>query len=131
RAPPGRAAPQARRSRPWTSPVKRLSFWTTAPRRPPAAEPAERSGTRVRGALGRLRPIVSRGYASGQIRSDVALDLTNVITNLENDLTADRDVDVGRRIALLHAKIATRRRENALSPGLADELNRVLATIAA
>ncbi|QKW34028.1 hypothetical protein HUT06_08300 [Actinomadura sp. NAK00032] len=100
----------------------------TAPERPPAAEPA---GTRVRGALGRLRPIVSRGHAAGQIRSDVALDLTNVITSLEHDLTADRDVDVGRRIALLHDKIATRRREHALSPGLADELNRVLATIAA
>ncbi|MER7546720.1 hypothetical protein [Actinomadura sp.] len=95
---------------------------------PPAAEPA---GTRVRGALGRLRPIVSRGYASGEIRSDVALDLTNVINNLENDLGSDRNVDVGRRIALLHDKIDTRRRERALTPALADELNRVLATIQA
>jgi serine/threonine-protein kinase len=86
---------------------------------------------RVRGALGRLRPIVSRGYASGEIRSDVAIDLTNVITNLENDLTADRNVDVGSRVAQLHDKIDTRRRERALTPGLADELNRVLATIRA
>ncbi|MFA1541136.1 protein kinase domain-containing protein [Actinomadura monticuli] len=101
----------------------------TAPSdRAPAAAPA---GTRVRGALDRLRPIVSRGYASGEIRSDVAIDLNNVITNLQNDLTADQDVDVGSRVALLYEKIATRRRERALTPGLADELNRVLATIRA
>ncbi|NKZ07348.1 protein kinase domain-containing protein [Actinomadura latina] len=101
---------------------------TAAPDTRPATGPA---GTRVRGALGRLRPIVSRGYASGEIRSDVAIDLNNVITNLENDLTADRNVDVGRRVALLHDKIDTRRRERALTPGLADELNGVLATIQA
>lgn len=89
---------------------------------PPAAAP------RVTDALGRLRPIVSRGYAAGEIRSDVAIDLDNVITNLENDLTADRGVDVGGRIAELQDKIITRRRERGLSPGLADELNRVLAT---
>ncbi|GAA4366888.1 hypothetical protein GCM10023088_14200 [Actinomadura verrucosospora] len=96
-----------------------------APRTPPP------TASRVTDALGRLRPIVSRGYAAGEIRSDVAIDLDNVITNLENDLTADRDVDVGGRIAELHDKIATRRRERGLSPGLADELNRVLATVRA
>ncbi|SNR49435.1 protein kinase domain-containing protein [Actinomadura mexicana] len=90
--------------------------------RPPAGAP------RVTDALGRLRPIVSRGYAAGEIRSDVAIDLDNVITNLENDLTADRGVDVGGRIAELRDKIITRRRERGLSPGLAAELNRVLAT---
>lgn len=101
---------------------------TAPPDRAPTAAP---SGTRVRGALDRLRPIVSRGYASGEIRSDVAIDLNNVITNLQNDLTADQDVDVGGRVALLYEKIAARRRERALTPGLADELNRVLATIQA
>ncbi|GGT77697.1 protein kinase domain-containing protein [Actinomadura citrea] len=100
---------------------------------PPAPAPTLRtpppaSAPRVTDALGRLRPIVSRGYAAGEIRSDVAIDLDNVITNLENDLTADREVDVGGRIAELHDKIITRRRERGLSPGLADELNRVLAT---
>ncbi|MEV0662412.1 hypothetical protein ACIBI3_23830 [Actinomadura luteofluorescens] len=93
-------------------------------RTPPAA-----TAPRVTDALGRLRPIVSRGYAAGEIRSDVAIDLDNVITNLENDLTADRNVDVGGRIAELHDKIVTRRRERGLSPGLADELDRVLATV--
>ncbi|MFG2250268.1 protein kinase [Spirillospora sp. NPDC048823] len=96
----------------------------------PAPERGRRAAeTGVADALGRLRPIVSRGYTSGEIRSDVAIDLNNVITNLENDLTADRDVDVDRRIDLLQAKIVTRRRERGLSPDLADELNRILATI--
>lgn len=101
---------------------------------PPAPAPTFRppqsaAAPRVTDALGRLRPIVSRGYAAGEIRSDVAIDLDNVITNLENDLTADRNVDVGGRIAELHDKIVTRRRERALSPELAEELNRVLATV--
>ncbi|MGW2311452.1 protein kinase domain-containing protein [Actinomadura luteofluorescens] len=101
---------------------------------PPAPAPTFRppqsaTAPRVTDALGRLRPIVSRGYAAGEIRSDVAIDLDNVITNLENDLTADRNVDVGGRIAELHDKILTRRRERALSPELAEELNRVLATV--
>lgn len=90
--------------------------------RPPAA-------AGVTDALGRLRPIVNRGYSTGQIRSDVALDLTNVITNLENDLTADRAVDLEQRIDLLQDKIVTRERERGLSPALAAELNRVLASI--
>lgn len=93
----------------------------------PENEPETEAG--VTDALGRLRPIVSRGYTTGQIRSDVAIDLNNVITNLENDLTSDRDVDVEERIDLLQDKIFIRERERALSPGLADELNRVLATI--
>ena len=72
---------------------------------------------------------MNRGYSTGQIRSDVALDLTNVITNLENDLTADRAVDLEQRIDLLQDKIVTRERERGLSPALAAELNRVLASI--
>jgi serine/threonine-protein kinase len=97
----------------------------TSPPTPPRTDPG------VTSALGRLRPIVSRGYTSGEIRSDVAIDLNNVITNLENDLTSARRVDVNQRIALLQDKIVTRQRERGLSPDLADELNRVLATIQA
>lgn len=40
-------------------------------------------------------------------------------------------MDVNRRIASLQDKIVTRQRERGLSPDLADELNRVLATIQA
>ncbi|NDU73121.1 hypothetical protein GWI34_10820 [Actinomadura sp. DSM 109109] len=94
----------------------------------PTFRTAPPNAPRVTEALGRLRPIVSRGYATGEIRSDVAIDLDNVITNLENDLGSDRDVDVDVRLAELRAKIVTRQRERGLSPGLAGELTRVLAT---
>ncbi|MGI5204233.1 protein kinase domain-containing protein [Spirillospora sp. CA-108201] len=104
---------------------------SAAPPAPAPWTPPPATASRATDALGRLRPIVSRGYAAGEIRSDVAIDLDNVITNLENDLTADRNVDVGGRIAELRDKIVTRRRERGLSPGLADELNRVLATVQA
>ncbi|HEY8482928.1 MAG TPA: protein kinase [Spirillospora sp.] len=96
---------------------------------PPAYDKAPARTTAVTEALGRLRPIVHRGYSSGQIRPDVAIDLNNVITNLENELTSDQDVDVEQRIGLLRDKIATREREQALSPDLAAELTGVLATI--
>ncbi|WP_165970769.1 protein kinase [Actinomadura sp. 6K520] len=96
---------------------------------PPAARGGRAAEAGVTDALGRLRPIVSRGYSSGEIRSDVAIDLNNVITNLENDLTSDQAVDVAQRIGLLREKIVTRERERGLSPGLAAELDRVLATV--
>ncbi|WP_165958938.1 protein kinase [Actinomadura sp. KC345] len=102
---------------------------TPVPESPPPGRDARAAEPAVAGALERLRPIVDRGYSAGEIRSDVAIDLTNVITNLENDLTAGREVDVEQRIDLLQEKIATRRSERGLSPDLADELNRVLATI--
>ncbi|MFC4050215.1 hypothetical protein ACFOY4_11005 [Actinomadura syzygii] len=88
-----------------------------------------RRGTgRVASALGRMRPIVSRGYAAGEIRSDVAIDLDAAIADLANDLAADRKVDVNRRVGLLRARIDARRRERGLSPDVADQLTRVLAT---
>src|SRR5690606_41309046 len=90
RAPGTVAPPTGTHAEPTPSPPRREA-------RPPAAA--------VTDALGRLRPIVNRGYSTGQIRSDVALDLTNVITNLENDLTADRAVDLEQRIEIGRAHV--------------------------
>ncbi|MFD0685207.1 protein kinase domain-containing protein [Actinomadura fibrosa] len=97
--------------------------------RSPSASPRRSVETDVTAALGRLRPIVSSGYASGEIRSDVAIDLDNVIANLERDIASDRIVNVTARIASLQQKIVTRLRERALSRELADRLTGVLATI--
>ncbi|MFI0482373.1 protein kinase [Actinomadura sp. 9N215] len=114
-----------------------VAIFVSAPRSPvtvPPPSPADTAARDVTGAVGRLRPIVSRGYTSGEIRSDAAIDLNNLITNLENDLTSDRSRKanrrtVSRRIALLQDKIVARQRERALSRDVAAELNRVLATI--
>ncbi|HEU5024857.1 MAG TPA: protein kinase [Spirillospora sp.] len=103
---------------------------TPAPASSPGARPTASSGSAgVSAALRRLRPVVNRGFASGEIRSDVALDLDNVITNLENDLLAGRPVNVPERIAQLRDKILTRLREQGLSRELADQLTGVLSAV--
>ncbi|MEU5884149.1 hypothetical protein [Spirillospora sp. NPDC047279] len=81
--------------------------------------------------LGRLRPIVERAFVRGEIRSDVAVDLGNVINDLRNDLLLGQQVDIGRRLAQLHEKITTRLREQGLSRDTAERLTRVLSTVPA
>ncbi|MFI0410119.1 protein kinase [Actinomadura sp. 3N508] len=110
-----------------------VAILVSAPRTPALAPPPRAEAS---DALGRLRPIVSRGYTSGEIRSDVAIDLNDQITNLENALASGRGGEVrrravNRRIALLQDEIVARRRDRGLSPDVAAELNRVLATIQA
>ncbi|WP_160573506.1 protein kinase domain-containing protein [Actinomadura physcomitrii] len=117
------AQPQATRSTPADTPAPAPA---SSPGSGPTASPVPAG---VSDALGRLRPIVDRGSASGEIRPDVALDLDNVITNLENDLLARRPVDVSERIAQLREKIRTRLREQGLSRELADQLTGVLSAV--
>jgi serine/threonine protein kinase len=77
--------------------------------------------------LGRLQPIVDSGQASGRIRSDVAVDLNNSITNLRNDLAAGRTAEASRNLSLLREKIDTRLRERALDERVAAQMTDVLA----
>jgi hypothetical protein len=78
--------------------------------------------------LGRLQPIVDSGQASGRIRSDVAVDLNNSITNLRNDLAAGRTAEAARNLRLLREKIDTRLRERALDESVAAQMTHVLAS---
>ncbi|WP_165964284.1 protein kinase [Actinomadura sp. KC216] len=110
-----------------------VAILVSAPRTPALVPPPRAEAS---DAPGRLRPIVSRGYTSGEIRSDVAIGLNDQITNLETALASGRDRDVrrravNRRIALLRDEIVARQRERGLSPDVAAELNRALATIRA
>ena len=41
-------------------------------------------------ALAQMASVVQQGLAAGEIRSDVALDFTNLVTNLRNDIIAGR-----------------------------------------
>lgn len=91
--------------------------------------PEVTDGTRALDVLGRLKPIVDREFTLGKIRSDVAVDLGNVITNLRNELLQGRQVDLGERLAQLQEKIATRLREQGLTQDTADRLTRVLSTV--
>ncbi|GLZ10374.1 hypothetical protein Acsp04_06090 [Actinomadura sp. NBRC 104425] len=112
---------------------------TATPTEPtaPAPEPTETASsgpsatgravdTSTLGVLGRLQPLVDHGRASGRIRDDVALDLTNLINNLRNEVAAGRAVDVDARVAELRRKIDTRLRERALTADAAAELTGVL-----
>ncbi|TDD90801.1 hypothetical protein [Actinomadura rubrisoli] len=98
----------------------------TAPSGPSRPDP---SAGRTGDAVARLRPIVRGGYAAGEVRSDVAIDLDNLLSALERDLASDRRVDVAARVAQLRGRIAARLRDRGLSRALADRLNRALATI--
>jgi serine/threonine-protein kinase len=81
--------------------------------------------------LGRLQPIVDRGQATGAIRSDVAVDLNNSITNLRNDLASGRTGDAPLKLARLREKIETRLRERPLDDEVAARMTDVLAGTAA
>jgi eukaryotic-like serine/threonine-protein kinase len=69
-------------------------------------------------AYARLRAVVEQGKTSKQLRPDVATDLLNFVTPLQNAKAADVD----RRIAALRRKINDRAREGALSPARATQL---------
>ncbi|GAA2401498.1 hypothetical protein GCM10010191_05980 [Actinomadura vinacea] len=92
---------------------------------PPAPAPS------VIETLGRLQPIVDSGQASGAIRSDVAVDLNNLITNLRNDLASGRTADTQLKLVQLREKIATRLRERALDDDVAARMTDVLSSAAA
>ncbi|MFI0355995.1 protein kinase [Actinomadura sp. 9N407] len=77
--------------------------------------------------LGRLQPIIDGGRASGEIRSDVAVDFNNLITNLRNDLAAGRTEGIDQDLARIREKIATRTRERALDREVAARMNAVLS----
>lgn len=89
-----------------------------------ATQPPDQQRTLA--ALARMRPLVQQGFTEGEIRSDVALDLDNVITNLQNDLLAGRTVDLERRVTELDQKITVRLQEGALTADRANVLNAAL-----
>jgi eukaryotic-like serine/threonine-protein kinase len=80
-------------------------------------------------AVTRMRPVVDRGLAAGEIRSDVALDLRNVLDNLQRELGAGEPVDVSLRVAQLRDKISRRVGEGGLSEARANELTAILGGV--
>ncbi|MFG2007137.1 hypothetical protein ACGFNU_49110 [Spirillospora sp. NPDC048911] len=120
---PVRSTPAAPTTEPTTAP-------TTAPEPLPSItfRPGEADNVKALDMLDRLRPAVDRAFTQGEVRSDVAVDLGNVINNLRNDLLLGRQVDLAERLSQLQEKIVTRLREQALTPATADRLTRVLST---
>ncbi|MEW2359474.1 protein kinase [Spirillospora sp. NPDC029432] len=107
-----------------TSPGGTVSTSPT-PERGGRAEPV--SVPAAYATLGRLQPIIDGARAAGEIRSDVAVDLNNLITNLRNDLAAGRTDGIAEELARIREKIDTRLRERALDGEVAARMTAVLS----
>ncbi|HEU5157105.1 MAG TPA: serine/threonine-protein kinase [Streptosporangiaceae bacterium] len=81
-------------------------------------------------ALAKMRRSLDEGAAAGQVRSDVAIDFGNLISQLEAELSTGEPVDdLNARIAQLRVKIEQRLREGGLTAERARDLRAALAGI--
>ncbi|GLY90186.1 protein kinase domain-containing protein [Actinoallomurus iriomotensis] len=101
----------------------------------PSATPSATSpvpGTTPPGAidaLTRMRRTVDEGLAASEVRADVAVDLDNLIGNLQAEIAAGTHVDVDQRVTELRRKIVQRVREGGLAQTRADALTRTLTAL--
>jgi serine/threonine-protein kinase len=98
------------------------------------AEPTRKAGPRPAPAdpvevLSRAQRFVDEGVAEHEIRSDVGVDLDNVLGNLRRDLQQNSSVDLRARLAEIHNKISTRLGEKALTSSRAERLHAILDEI--
>jgi hypothetical protein len=97
---------------------------TTAPAEPSAPwENEDRRDTSPRGELFRLESSVREGIDDDEIRSDIGVDLLNLIDDMQDDFRVDGDRrELRWRLQALDAKIRIRLREGAISPNRAGRL---------
>ncbi|WP_344840145.1 hypothetical protein, partial [Actinocorallia longicatena] len=95
---------------------------------PPPTTSATPTTTRILNALNRMEPVVDEALSTGEIRSDVALDLHNVINGLKRLLDAPASADLPAALTGLQEKITTRLDEGAISPPRATQLTTILST---
>ncbi|MFI7021777.1 serine/threonine-protein kinase [Micromonospora sp. NPDC049900] len=81
-------------------------------------------------AANRLDRVIGSGLADGGIRDDVALDLRNELRNLTRAV-AQGDGELGPEVARLREKVATRLREEGLSPAYARQLDAAITALGA
>jgi hypothetical protein len=74
--------------------------------------------------------LVEEAHGQGDVRTDVAEDLQNLITNLQRDMAAG-SVDLAHAVEQLRNKVETRAREGALGQATAAELDAALDQLAA
>jgi hypothetical protein len=80
--------------------------------------------------LDQIQATIRRGVASGQIRQDVGVDLTNLLQPVQAELAAGNTAGVSQLAGTLKAKLATRLGEGAITKAAVTELDRELATLA-
>jgi eukaryotic-like serine/threonine-protein kinase len=96
---------------------------------PPSVPPSVVPQSTAIDALTRMRRNVDEGSATGQVRTDVAVDFDNLISNLLNRVAAGQAPDLPAQVTMLRQKIATRLGEHGLTQASADELTADLAGI--
>lgn len=79
--------------------------------------------------LGQIQATIRRGVASGQIRQDVGVDLTNLLQPAVGDLAAGNTAGVAQLVGGLKAKLTTRLGEGAITPAAERQLNGELSTL--
>ena len=79
--------------------------------------------------LDQIQATVRHGVASGQIRQDVGVDLSNLLQPVQADLAAGNTAGVARLAGALKAKLAARLGEGAIAKAAVAELDRELATL--
>jgi eukaryotic-like serine/threonine-protein kinase len=99
---------------------------TSVPGLPPSLPgQAPQPGSGVPVTLSTVGQIVEDGRSAGDVRPDVAQDLTNMIDNLEQQLESG-STDLPTATEQLRNKVETRAAEGGLSPATADELHAAL-----
>jgi hypothetical protein len=81
--------------------------------------------------LNQIQATIRRGVASGQIRQDVGVDLTNLLQPVQTELAAGNTAGVSQLAATLKAKLAARLGEGAITKAAVAELDRELGTLRA
>ena len=83
--------------------------------------------------LNQIQATIQRGVASGQIRQDVGVDLTNLLQPVQTELAAGNTAGVSRLASMLKAKLAARLGEGAITKAadaqLGHELDTLLASV--
>jgi eukaryotic-like serine/threonine-protein kinase len=100
---------------------------SAGPTRGAAPSPSRRPPT-VGETIGAISQIIDAGVLANEIRPDAALDLRNVLQHLRDAI--DRGVvNLAAEAANLQDKVATRRREGAITGGSAEQLDTELARL--
>ncbi|MEW2472978.1 protein kinase [Micromonospora gifhornensis] len=101
-----------------------------APPPPTVAPPTQTTGDTLVEAASRLEDLIGSGLADGGIREDVGLDLRNEVRNLTRAVSLGEG-ELGPGVARLREKVATRLREEGLSPAYARQLDAAITALSA
>jgi hypothetical protein len=79
--------------------------------------------------LDQIQATIRHGVASGQIRQDVGVDLSNLLQPVQADLAAGNTAGVAQLAGALETKLAARLGEGAITKAAVAGLDRELATL--